>query len=529
MVSSQSDHSTTAPAPASTSTSTSTSTSNPISISVPTSPPAPTDSLLSPTRFASSSRLPLPSLSQANTSSVSLVSSTAQGRPIPLSDANAADRTTALRELSRCQPMARRPHTKSSGPPPSTAATTTATTTGTYSQPVLVRTYSGPIASPARARSKSRRDAISGVQGRPGAPSSAGSRRRRRQGLAVTLMRPLVGRKPSSADDAKLPPLGDFSFKSILAEIEQDIGADLDRIADICARSRYSLSNQYEIHVAPHGSGAGFARGGPNLGSVDLPVHDNGGPTLQAISIDDEHGGSNHGRRVLVRRRSAAYGTLETIISSSRSSDEDRSKRKSAAEIAAQVRGRVPHSSPEASGSAHGTTAQASSEPHGEGTNKFPKSRPTLAAAILDHSRAQTYHSPDPQPPRTSSTSLVSEPAIPETSHSHLVSATTSEAFSREAVSIGPSAKEQNSTSVFKSTAVAAGAILEERRDQASLLGGFRFSMPWKGTSVTGFTLTDQKPGRTKSYAEGTLRQLLKITESSGSRGGKSADGEGGL
>ncbi|KAI0969839.1 hypothetical protein F4678DRAFT_463165 [Xylaria arbuscula] len=515
MVSSQSDHSTT-PAPAPTSTL--------ISISVPTSPPAPTDGLLSPSRFAPSSRLPLPSLSQPNTSSVSLVSSTAQGRPIPLSDAHAADRTTALRELSRCQPMTRHPHTKSPGPPPSTAATTTATTTGTYSQPVLVRTYSGPIASPARARSKSRRDAISGVQGRPSAPSSTGTRRRRRQGLAVALMRPLVSRKPSSADDAKLPPLGDFSFKSILAEIEQDIGADLDRIADICARSRYSLSNQYEIHVAPHGSGAGFARGGPNPVSVDLPAHDNGGPTLQAISIDDEHGGSNQGRRVLVRRRSAAYGTLETIISSSRSSDDDRSKRKSAAEIAAQVRGRVPHSSAE-----DGSTAQASSEPHGQGTNNFPKPRPTLAAAILDHSRAQTYHSPNPQPPRTSSTSLVSEPAIPETSHSHLVSATTSEAFSREIVNIGPSAKEQISASVSKSTAVVAGAILEERRDQAGLLGGFRFSMPWKGASVTGVPSTDQKPGRTKSYAEGTLRQLLKITESSSSRGGKSADGEGGM
>ncbi|KAI3334994.1 hypothetical protein F4824DRAFT_465449 [Ustulina deusta] len=499
--------------------------------SISTSPPAPAGGPLSSSRFTSSSRFPLPPLSQPNTSFVSLVSSTAQGRPIPLSDANAADRTTALRELSRSQPIARHPRTKTSGPPPSTAGTTTGTTTGTYSQPVLVRTYSGPIASSTRARSDSRRDAISGVQGRPSAPSSGGGHRRR-HGFAVTLIRPLVGRRPSPGDDAKLPPLEAFSFKSIMAEIEQDIGADLDRIADICARSRYSLSNQYEIHVAPHGSGASFAQGGPalvSLDSVGSPSHDNGGPTLQAISIDEEHDGTIHGRRVLVRRRSAAYGTLETIISSSRSSDEDRSKRKSAAEIAAQVRGRVPHSSPEGSGSAHRTEARAGSELHCERTKKSPKARPTLAAAILDHSRAQNYHRPDPQPLRTSSTNLVGEPAIPETSHSHLVSTTTPEGLSREDGSIGPSAKEQISVSVSKSVAAAAITVPEEPRDQTGLLGGFRFSIPWKGTSATDFSSTEHKPGRTKSYAEGTLRQLLRITESSGNREGKSANGESGV
>ncbi|KAI0530178.1 hypothetical protein GGR58DRAFT_494350 [Xylaria digitata] len=310
----------------------------------PTSPLPPTATATGPassSRFASLSRFP--PLSQPNASSVSLVSSTAQGRPIPLSDANAADRTTALRELSRSQPIARHPHTKTSGPPPSTAGTTTSTTTGTYSQPVLVRTYSGPISSAARTRPTSRRDAISNaISGtissahvRPNALSSSGARRH--HGFAVTLIRPLVSKKPSPGDDVKLPPLEAFSFKGIMAEIEQDIGADLDRIADICARSRYSLSNQYEIHVAPHGSGASFVQEGPSA-STNSPDHDNGGPTLQAISIDEEHAGSNQGRRAIVRRRSAAYGTLETIISSSRSSDEDRSTRKSAAEIAAQPR-----------------------------------------------------------------------------------------------------------------------------------------------------------------------------------------------
>ncbi|KAI0423404.1 hypothetical protein F5Y09DRAFT_327460 [Xylaria sp. FL1042] len=487
------------------------------SASTSTSPLAPAaDGPLSPSRLVPSSRFPLPSLSQPNTSSVFLVSSTAQGRPIPLSDANAADRTTALRALSRSQPTARHPHTKTSGPPPSTAGTTTGTTTGTYSQPVLVRTYSGPISSSTRARSKSRRDAVSAVQGRPNAPSSTGSRRRR-HGFPVILIRPLVSRKPSPGDDAKLPPLEAFSFKSIMAEMEQDIGADLDRIADICARSRYSLSNQYEVHVAPHGSGASFAQAGKPEASIDSPSQDSGGPTLQAISIDDDHGVANQGKRVLVRRRSAAYGTLETIISSSRSSDEDRSKRKSAAEIAAEVRGRIPRSSPGGSGSTH-------SELHGEQTKRSPKARPTLAGAILNHSRAQNYQRPGPQPPRTSSTNLVSKPAIPETSHNYLVNTT----ILCEDGDAGPSIKEQILASLSRSVAAAAIAIPEEPKDQAGLLGGFRFSIPWKGTSTTGVSSTEQKPGRTKSYAEGTLRQLLKIAES-GNREDKPPDREGGV
>ncbi|KAI0865644.1 hypothetical protein F4860DRAFT_260886 [Xylaria cubensis] len=487
----------------------------------------------SSSRFAAASRLP--PLSQPNTSSVSLVSSTARGQPIPLSDATAADRTTALRELSRSQPIGRPPYPKASGPPSSAAGTTPGTTTGTYSQPVLVRTYSGPISSSMQAPSSaSRRDVVSAVQDRPSAPSSSRSRRRR-HGFAVTLIRPLVSARPSPGDDVKLPPLEAFSFKSIMADLEHDIGADLDRIADICARSRYSLSNQYEIHVAPHGSGAGFAQGGLASASTSSPSHDNAGPTLQAPSIEDDHADVTHRRRVTVRRKSAAYGTLETIISSSRSSDEDRSKRKSASEIAAQVRGRFSHSSPEGSeggsgsGSARTTEAQASSELNGDQTKRSSRARPTLAAAILDHSRAQTYHHPDPPPPRTSNTSLVSEPAMPETSHSHLVSTTTREEPSREDRNSGPSAKEQTSVSVSKSVAAAAITTPEEPKEQPGLLSGFRFSIPWKGSSIADRSSTRQKPGRTKSYAEGTLRQLLGINEMSRTREGKSSDGGGGM
>lgn len=174
-------------------------------------------------------------------------------------------------------------------------------------------------------------------------------------------------------EEPKLPPLEAFSFKSFMADLEtrgsdSNIGADLDRIAEICARSRYSLSNQYEVHVAPHGSGASFTPGAPpssvprsrkGQGHSRVPSHGHGiaGPTLQAITSDDENiaRSSNSRRRSgAAKRRSAAYGTLETIMSSSRSSEEDKSKKKSAAELVGEVRGRAARKAwdnPSASGS----------------------------------------------------------------------------------------------------------------------------------------------------------------------------------
>ncbi|KAI1192070.1 hypothetical protein F5B17DRAFT_380732 [Nemania serpens] len=371
-------------------------------------------------RFASSCRFPLLSPSQPSTSSVSLAPRTAQGRPIPLSDTKSADRTTALRELRRYQPVASLPCTNTSGPPPTTGGTTT----GTSSQPILVRTYSGAALSSTHAHTTSRRDAISGTKGRPSAPSS---RRAYHAGRAVALMRPLISRKTSAKDDAKLPPLEAFSFKSIMTDIQDDIGTDLDRIADICARSRYSLSNQYEIHVAPHGSGAGFVQGGAASMVTALPAHNDGDPTLQATPIEDERAGTNHRRRAAARTRSTAYGTLETIISSSRSSDEDSSKTKSAAGLAAQVRGRIPHASLDESGSAQSTRAPDSSELQGDSSKKPSGVRRTLAGAIFDHSRAQTHPRPDPPWRRTLGASLAGEPVVPEASHSQLVSTTAAE------------------------------------------------------------------------------------------------------
>jgi hypothetical protein len=80
-----------------------------------------------------------------------------------------------------------------------------------------------------------------------------------------------------------------------------------------------------------------------------------------------------------------------------------------------------------------------------------------------------------------------------------------------------------------KSVAAAAITIPEQPKPQSGLLGVFRFNIIWKGAPVTDSTSTEQKPGRTKSYAEGTLRQLLRTTELTECEGGKVMDGAGGV
>ncbi|KAK3325363.1 hypothetical protein B0H66DRAFT_529407 [Apodospora peruviana] len=486
-----------------------------------------------------------PLLFQSNTSSTSLAPSTAEGRPIPLDDDTAAHRTSALRKLNSTYPHRGGHHNyaKSSGAQSST-----------YSQPVLVRTYSGPSPSQTSysvysaahqssryrpssgSRGVSRRvplplssksgGADGGLSSRPSKPtvsggvgvgsSGGGSNRSSNNSstgkqhgvgggangrLSMPHHKPKKsggGRLPLSwqwqtassrreQDDAKLPPLEAFSFKSFMADMqaqgdETDIGADLDRIAEICARSRYSLSNQYEVHVAPHGSGVSFISGSAgqrrkgHSHSQSGGGGSGGGPTLQAINSDDDvesgtRSSSHRKRRSTGRRRSVAYGTLETIMSSSRSSEEDKSKKKSAAEIAGEVRGRAARNAwdtstttgaasggsggsastadGEAGSSSHGgTTTQESGvdtrqSSSGGGTGSAAAARlarkksASFATAVIDSGRSQYYHhhhggqgsssgggnkaSSSVHPRSTTPSALVSEPALPQTSTDHLV------------------------------------------------------------------------------------------------------------
>ena len=476
-------------------------------------PPPPSSARSSRHRRHSLPFFSYPLVSQPNVSSTSLVPSTAEGKPIPLDDSTAADRTTALRELNRSQPSSRHRYTKSTGAP----STATRTTTGTYSQPVIVRTYSGPPPSSISSRPASRRIPLSSTA----ASSQTSSWRPGRNGMVLNMARHRGTKKGQSRNDVKLPPLEAFSFKNIMADIQQDIGADLDRIAEICARSKYSLSNQYEVHVVPHGSGTGFlSSASASSARAQPPV----GPTLQAIPSDDEQSTTRQKkRRSAARRKSVAHSTLETIMSSSRSSEEDKSKKKSAQELTDDVRGRASKKRKDGS---------ASSSRSGEGlcSPVKPESRKSVsrrksnsfATAVIDSTRQTQGESASP---RASGVALVGEPAKPETSHSHLEIRTSQEPGA------DPTETPAEPSRAVLSASVAAADITapeEPPRTQSGLLAGLSNWIHWRGLAVTEVAASsDTKTGaKPKSYAEGTLRELLRSSETSPSDiKGKGVDG----
>ncbi|OLN82149.1 hypothetical protein CCHL11_07647 [Colletotrichum chlorophyti] len=464
-----------------------------------------------------------PPLFQPNTSSTSLVPSTAEGKPIPVDDSTAAHRTSALREYNNNYPS-RHQYAKSTGAQSST-----------YSQPVIVRTYSG---SHSRPTSTNRSNGIGPGHGSRSISSVA-------SGPAASVRRIIAFRTPFGGSGsvqhgiargmakkrletqdalAKLPPVEAYSFKSMMASIEaqdgeNDINADLDRIAEICARSRYSLSNQYEVHVAPHGSGASFV--GHALSS--RRQRHNFGPTLEAVVSDDER--RHKKRRSGGRRRSIAMGTLETIMSSSRSSDEDKSKKKSAAELTAEVRGRA---SQRPSNSASPTTSiyEAEERPTGKQEEQLPPSlmrrkSASFATAMLESTR-QSLVSNDLSSPRSSATALVSEPALPKTSTSHLEVRTDAEestAF-RRAYKDADDRIPASATRPQQETS----AQPDQTKAASGLLAGLTGWVPWRLPPIVGLGSAFAQGGVSRSHAEGSLRELLKTTDAKNK--GKAVEGQ---
>ncbi|KDN68864.1 hypothetical protein CSUB01_05249 [Colletotrichum sublineola] len=452
-----------------------------------------------------------PPLFQPDTSSTSLIPSTAEGKPIPLDGSTAAHRTSALRELNSNYPSRHR-YAKSTGAQSST-----------YSQPVIVRTYSGSHSRPA-STNRSNGTSGGGVGSRAAfsvVSSPAASVRR-----IIALRIPFSGSKPSQHGGlsiasgmakkrlegqgalARLPPVEAYSFKSMMANIEaqegeNNINADLDRIAEICARSRYSLSNQYEVHVAPHGSGSSFV----SHTSSSRRQRQHAGPTLEAVVSDDER---RHKRRSGGRRRSIAMGTLETIMSSSRSSEEDKSKKKSAAEITAEVRGRTARKSLD-------STSPTSSGSEGEGpSSKILEDRPppllrrkssSFATAMLESTRQGLTTSVTS--PRNSATGLVSEPALPKTSMSHLEVRTDAEenVAHRHAVK---GSDERSRADGHEPQHHEALSQRDQTKPPAGLLAGLTGWVPWRLPPIVGIGSASAQGGVSRSHAEGSLRELLK-------------------
>jgi len=530
---------------------------------------------------------PFPPLFQANTSSTSLASSTAEGKPIPLDNTTTAHRTSALQKLNSTYPSQVRRHryAKSAGAQSST-----------YSQPVLVRTYTGlppaqisqgarglryRLSSGSRGGSRrvplpaSSRQSTVNLSGGPIQPALSGTgtayagstnanpvnEENERRIVGLTMPRPKSKKSSSKLplslplsihlpvpwqwqssspphpdnDDTKLPPLEAFSFKSILADMQTrgdggSISADLDRIAEICARSRYSLSNQYEVHVAPHGSGESFTTSGRSSGGHRRRGHCHGvaGPTLQAFNSDDDESAATRSHRQRRsgggRRKSVAYGTLETIMSSSRSSEEDKSKKKPAAEIASQVRGRASRKnwgSSTASGSKSTSTVNPETESQGGGAHDSSSTNPdpkdmlarkksfSFATAIIDSGRSVGRNE--------AASSLVSEPALPQTSNTNLGVRTTL---------AGSEGCSQGSRSASPNERIEVQLADELPHQEGSTVSGGNIRpwsswIPWRTESMGDTEVSSHSQG-TPSHAEGSLRQLLRSVDVTSDKGKQS-------
>jgi len=396
--------------------------------------------------------LPLHFLSQnpwsANTSTASLIETeeAARGEHI-LDEATVAHRISALRQLNGAT-RTRHRYAKSTG-----------ARNSTFNQPVIVRTYSGT-----RPQSRVRE-----------AP---------------------VKREIQTMGKAELPPVEAFSFKGIMDSIQSDVAEDLERIAEICARSRYSLSNQYEVHMPPHGDGDPFL-----LHTTGGAVQ-TGGPTLEAIASDDEQPGLNGrpsrgGRR---RTKSMAYGTLETIYSSSKSSEEDKTKKKPAQVLAEEVRGRAIKKAAVESDVVHGNAPAGEIPPIVSPIPKNPRSHSaSFASRLIDSAHGARG---DATSRFISPAALVSEPARPQTSVAQQ-DLSTLEDSSTLASSTMPTLSRHESI---------ASTLRPVPSQRISMFSNFSSWLPW-GRSTESTSESNAEGTRSTSNAEGSLRELLKATD----------------
>ncbi|KAI9807211.1 MAG: hypothetical protein M1825_005929 [Sarcosagium campestre] len=100
---------------------------------------------------------------------------------------------------------------------------------------------------------------------------------------------PSVAPDPDTMDRAELPPIDAFTFDGIMKAIDPEISGTLDAIAGICANSRYSLSNQYEVHMAPHGVSnmvASSPAGGMDSGDTLIHHGHDRLPTPSTLDVD---------------------------------------------------------------------------------------------------------------------------------------------------------------------------------------------------------------------------------------------------
>lgn len=194
-------------------------------------------------------------------------------------------------------------------------------------------------------------------------------------------------------------------------------------------------------------------------------------------------------------------------MSSSRSSDEDKAKKKPAAVIAEEVRGRAAKK--ELSPSKKVATeeaVEAAPEPQRPAKHVRSKSA-TFASMIIDN--AQGFKQ-DAGSHIISPTSLISEPARPQTSTADLEVAP---AFDEHGSFNSPSLQTLMSPKppTIRNES-RASTLLPEPEERPSILGSLSSWLPWSRSSAS-FGGGFQGRMRSASHAEGSLRELLRSAE----------------
>ncbi|KAF1835350.1 hypothetical protein BDW02DRAFT_568084 [Decorospora gaudefroyi] len=227
--------------------------------------------------------------------------------------------------------------TASSGSVPS--ATTTLTNTLPPIQSAALRALNAPAfhSSPSKSKSAKSTSSRTSVTSQPVVVRTySASRHTSRPGSGFTTPRSFAmnGHTHASALSAGLvgkseqfPSADDFSFSAILRAVDPEIRDAIDAIAEICARSRMSLADEYDSHLPPQGeitgggpgwaasTGALVGRGRLNRLSQGWTAADN---TLMAVpeASSSSEQLAQEGRVASSKKRSqSAYGSLKSVIS----------------------------------------------------------------------------------------------------------------------------------------------------------------------------------------------------------------------
>ncbi|KAJ9640093.1 hypothetical protein H2199_006327 [Coniosporium tulheliwenetii] len=160
------------------------------------------------------------------------------------------------------------------------SAKSTGTRTSLSSMPVIVRTYSG---SRSRQSSEVRSQSAMATDRRAGNPS--------------------------------LPKVEDFAFQNILRAVDEDVRTAIDAIAEICAKSRMSLADEYGAHLPPQGEITAEARAHHAARGHRTTATEHSLPALpEASSSNERLAGDSRASTVSGKGKETAYGSLKNII-----------------------------------------------------------------------------------------------------------------------------------------------------------------------------------------------------------------------